>query len=108
MKTTAAAFALALLAACAREPKRAVLGEWRSGGEGMEFLEDGRVLLKHADGSVAIAGWEFPEKRVVRVHALAATPADYQVQVTRDSLVLCRAAAGAGCFRFSRVGGERR
>ena len=104
MTTRAAPLALVLLAACAREPKRAVLGEWSSGGERMEFLEDGRVLLKHADGSAAIAGWEFPEPRLLRMRELAATPADYQVAVTRDSLVLCRTAAPAECYRFSRLG----
>ena len=105
MTTTRAAWLfVVLLAACAREPKRAVLGEWRSGGERMEFLEDGRVLLKHAGGGVTIAGWEFPEKRVMRMRELAATPADYAVTVTRDSLVLCRSAAPADCYRFSRFG----
>jgi len=108
MKTRSAALALLLLAACAREPKRAVLGEWRSGGERMEFLADGRLLLKHADGSAAIAGWDFPEPRLLRMRQLAATPADYRVEVTRDSLVLCRAEAGAECFRFSRLAGQRR
>ena len=107
MRARAATLALSLLAAaCAREPKRAVLGEWASGGERMEFLEDARVLLKHADGSVTIAGWEFPEKRLLRLRELAATPADYQVRVTRDSLVLCR--APADCYRFSRVASARR
>jgi len=108
MKTNAAVLALALLAACAREPKRAVLGEWGAGGERMEFLGDGRLLLKHADGSAAIAGWEFPEPRLLRMRELAATPADYQVAVTRDSLVLCRAAAAGECFRFARVAGSGR
>ena len=103
MRTVAAVPALVLLAACAREPKRALLGEWHSGGERMEFLADGRVLLKHADGNTAIAGWEFPEPRLLRMRLLAATPADYQVAVTRDSLVLCRAAAPAECYRFSRL-----
>ena len=107
MKTRAASLVLVLLAAaCGREPKRAVLGEWASGGERMEFLADGRLLRKHADGSASIAGWEFPEKRLLRMRELAATPADYQVSVTRDSLVLCRAAGD--CYRFSRVPGERR
>ena len=106
MSTRSAPLALLLLAACAREPKRAVLGEWRSGGERMEFLADGRLLLKHADGSASIAGWEFPEKRLLRMRELAATPADYQVSVTRDSLVLCR--APADCYRFSRVASARR
>ena len=104
MTTRALPLALVLLAACARDPKRAVLGEWQSGGERMEFLEDGRLLLKHADGHTAIAGWEFPEPRLLRMRELAATPADYQVAVTRDSLVLCRAAAAGECFRFARVG----
>ncbi|HEV7591319.1 MAG TPA: hypothetical protein VGO40_24615 [Longimicrobium sp.] len=103
MRTSAAALALVLLAACGREPKRAVLGEWRSGGERMEFLADGRLLLKHADGSVAIARWELPEPRLLRMRELAATPADYRVAVTPDSLVLCRPAAPGDCYRFSRV-----
>lgn len=110
MKTraTSLALALVLLAACGREPKRAVLGEWSAGGERMEFLADGRLLLKHGDGSVSIAGWEFPEPRLLRMRELAATPADYQVAVTRDSLVLCRAAALTDCYRFSRTSGEGR
>ena len=76
MRTGAVALALLLLAACARDPKHAVLGEWQSGGERMEFLGDGR--------------------------------ADYRVAATRDSLVLCRAAAPAECYRFSRVRAGRR
>src|SRR4051812_33800342 len=108
MRTHAAALALVLLAACAREPKRAVLGEWQSGGERMEFLADGRLLLKHADGNTAIAGWEFPEPRLLRMRELAATPADYAVTVTRDSLVLCSSAAPADCYRFSRMAREGR
>ena len=109
MKTRAALPALVLLAtACGREPRRDVLGEWQSGGERMEFLADGRLLLKHADGNTAIAGWELPEPRLLRLRELAATPADYQVAVTRDSLVLCRAAAAGECFRFARVAGSGR
>jgi hypothetical protein len=97
-----------LLAACGRAPKRAVLGEWRSGGEAMEFLKDGRLLLKHADGSASIARWEFPEKRLMRIRQLAADPADYRVTMQRDSLVLCNDEAAAQCFRFSRAAvGER-
>lgn len=103
----AAAVAIVLLAGCGREPKRAVLGVWAAGGEGMEFLADGRLLLKHADGSVAIAGYEFPEPRVLRMRELAATPADYRVEVTRDSLVLCGTRAAAQCYRFARVGRGR-
>lgn len=103
MMRSAAVPGLLLLAACAREPKRAVLGEWQAGGERMEFLEDGRVLLKHADGSVTIANWEFPQKRVMRVRELAAAPADYQVALRRDSLALCKPAAPAECYRFARV-----
>jgi hypothetical protein len=97
-----------LLAACGREPREAVLGEWESGGERMEFLANGRLLLKRADGNTAIAGWEFPEPRLLRMRELAATPADYAVTVTRDSLVLCRPAALSDCYRFSRMAGERR
>jgi len=103
MRIPAVALPLVLVAACARDPKRAVLGEWQSGGERMEFLGDGRLLLKHADGNTAIAGWELPGPKLLRVRELAATPADYQLAVTRDSLVLCRAAAAADCYRFSRV-----
>jgi len=104
MKPRAAAcLALVLLAACGRAPKRAVLGEWSAEGERMDFLADGRLLLKHPDGSASIARWEFPEPRLLRMRELAATPADYRVAVTRDSLVLCRAAALAECFRFSRA-----
>ena len=103
MMRSAAVLALVLLAACAREPKRAVLGEWQHDGERMEFLEDGRVLLKHGDGSVTIANWEFPEKRTLRVRQLAATPADYRVTLRRDSLALCKPAAPPDCYRFARV-----
>jgi hypothetical protein len=109
MTTRAAAcLALVLLAACGRAPTRAVLGEWSAGGERMEFLADGRLLLKHADGSASIARWEFPAPRLLRLRELAATPADYQVAVTRDSLVLCRASALAECWRFSHTAGGRR
>jgi hypothetical protein len=105
MRTHVVPIALALLAGCGPEPKQAVLGEWRSGGERMEFLADGRLLLEHADSNTAIARYEFPEARRLRVRELAAAPADYQVEVSRDSLVLCR--APGECFRFSR-GGTRR
>ena len=107
MRSATAILALVLLAACAREPRKAVLGEWRSGGERMEFLADGRMLLKHADGSVTIASWEFPEKRLMRMHQLAAAPTDYAVTLRRDSLALCKAAAPAECYRFARVRAER-
>jgi len=100
----AAPLALLLLAGCARAPARAVLGEWETSGERMEFLDGGRLLLKHADGTVALANYGFPEKRILRVRALAATPADYRVRVTRDSLVMCGAAAGVQCLRYGRVG----
>ena len=106
MRTRAVPLVLVLLAACRREPARAVLGEWQSGGERIEFLADGRLLLKHADGSASIAGWELPEPRLLRMRQLAADPADYQLAVTRDSLVLCRAAAAGDCYRFARVGRE--
>lgn len=74
----------------------------------MEFLQDGRLLLKHADGSTSIARYEFGKKRVMRIRQLAADPADYRVTLERDSLVLCEDAAAAQCFRFSRaaVGGR--
>ena len=102
-RSAAPVLLLTALAACAREPRKAVLGEWRSGGERMEFLADGRVLLEHVDGSVTIANWEFPEKRVLRMRQLAAEPSDYAVTLRRDSLALCKAAAPAECFCFARV-----
>ena len=101
-RATACVAAL-LLTACARDPRRAVIGEWERAGERIEFLQGGRLLYKHPDGTVALANYGFPEKRVLRVRALAATPADYRVRVKRDSLVMCGTAAGAECFRFARV-----
>ena len=103
LRRAAAGAAVLVLAACARDPKRAVLGEWEASGERMEFLDGGRLLLKQADGTVALANYGFPEKRILRVRALAATPADYRVRVTRDSLVMCAAPAGAHCLRYGRV-----
>ena len=102
-RRAAACIGALLLAACARDPRRAVIGEWERAGERIEFLQGGRLLYKHPDGSVALANYGFPEKRVLRVRALAATPADYRVSVKRDSLVMCGTAAGAECFRFARV-----
>ena len=45
----------------------------------MEFLARRPLLLKHADGNAAIARYEFPEPRLMRVRELAAAPADYQI-----------------------------
>jgi hypothetical protein len=103
LRLALASAAALLLAACARDPRRAVLGEWEAGGERMEFIAGGRLLLKHPDGSVALANYGFPEKRVLRVRALAATPADYRISVTRDSLVMCATSAPTPCLRFARV-----
>ena len=38
---------------------------------------------------------------------MAAEPVDYDVAVTRDSLVLCAPAAPGECFRLARIGATR-
>jgi hypothetical protein len=100
----AAAAAMLLLAACRRDPRQAVLGEWRSGAGRMLFYPDGQVLMEQ-DSSASVARYEFTDQRGerLRIRALAASPAEYGVAVTRDSLVLCPAAGPAKCFRLARV-----
>jgi len=103
----AAALAL-LLAACARDPAKAVLGEWRSGTGRMVFYPDGQLLMQAGDSAAAAseARYELAGKRVLRIRALASAPADYALRVTRDSLVLCSQARPADCFRMERVKGR--
>lgn len=101
------ACAALLLAGCRRDPKQAVLGEWRSGGSRMLFYPDGQVVMQQ-DSTASVARYEWVEKRRLRIRALAADPADYGVRVTRDSLEMCAAAAPARCFRLARVGGAGR
>jgi hypothetical protein len=97
-----------LLAGCARDPRQAVLGEWHSAAGRMLFYPDGQVLMEQ-DSSASVARYEFTDKKLrrLRIRALAASPADYGVTVTRDSLVLCPAGA-AECFRLARVAPARR
>ena len=103
-----AAAALAALAACGREPAKAVLGEWQGATGRMVFYPDGQPLMQASDSAATAseARYEFAGKRVVRIRALAASPADYGVRVTRDSLVLCSRARPAECFRMARVAGR--
>lgn len=104
----AAAGAL-LLAGCSRDPRQAVLGEWRSGAGRMLFYPDGQVLMEQ-DSSASVARYEFTDDggERLRIRALAASPAEYGVTVTRDSLVLCPGEAATGCFRMARVVEARR
>jgi len=92
-----------LLAGCRRDPKQAVLGEWKNGASRMLFYPDGQVVMEQ-DSTASVARYEWLEKRRLRIRALAADPADYGVTVTRDSLVLCGERAPGACFRLARVG----
>jgi hypothetical protein len=98
---------LAALAACGRDPAKAVLGEWRSPTARMVFYPDGQLLMQQSDSaaSASEARYELAGKRhrLLRIRTLAAEPADYAVEVTRDSLVLCSQARPAECFRMERV-----
>ena len=100
-------FALAalLLAACGGDPAKAVLGEWRSGTGRMVFYPDGQLLMQAADSAATAseARYELAGKRVLRIRTLAASPADYGLRVTRDSLILCSQARPAECFRMAKV-----
>jgi len=102
--TRVAAGAL-LLAGCSRDPRQEVLGEWRSAAGRMLFYPDGQVLMEQGDSSASVARYEFADEdgRRLRIRALAASPAEYGMTVTRDSLVLCPAALPARCFRLARV-----
>lgn len=106
---SSAAGAALLLAGCARDPRQAVLGEWRSGAGRMLFYPDGQVLMEQGDSAASVARYEFTDKKLrqMRIRTLAAAPGEYGVTVTRDSLVLCPAGA-AECFRLARVAGARR
>ncbi|HSU16290.1 hypothetical protein [Longimicrobium sp.] len=107
----AAAAMLVALAACGRDPAKAVLGEWSSGTGRMVFYPDGQLLIQQA-GSAATASearYELTGRRhrLLRIRALASSPTDYAVEVSRDSLVLCAQARPAECFRMSRVRTDR-
>jgi hypothetical protein len=98
-----------LLAGCSRDPRKAVLGEWRSDAGRMLFYPDGQVLMEQtSDSTASVARYEFVDARKLRIRSLAADPADYGVRITRDSLVLCAAASPAQCFRLRRATGARR
>jgi len=106
----AAAAAALLLCACGLDPREAVLGEWRSAAGRMLFYPDGQVMLAQGDSAASVARYEFMDDdgRRLRIRTLAATPAEYGVRVTRDSLVLCPGETPAGCFRLARVAEGRR
>ena len=106
----ALAVAMLLAAGCRRDPRQAVLGEWRSAAGRMLFYPDGQVLLEQGDSSASVARYEFADEdgRRLRIRTLAASPAEYGMTVTRDSLVLCPVAAPAQCFRLARVAPARR
>jgi hypothetical protein len=76
----------------------------------MLFYPDGQVMMEQGDSSASVARYEFTgeHRRTLRIRTLAASPADYGVTVTRDSLVLCPAPAAALCFRLARVAGAGR
>jgi hypothetical protein len=95
-----------LLAGCRLDPRKGVLGEWRSGAGRMLFYPDGQVVTQQGDSTVSVARYEWRENDSLRIRSLAAEPADYGVRVTRDSLVMC--AAGERCFRLARVAGADR
>ena len=101
------ALALLALAGCRRDPQKAVLGEWANGPATMQFFPGGEVQMDRGDGNRVLARWQIVEKRRMRIQELAATPADYDLSVTRDSLVMCRPGAAAECVRMGRVGGRR-
>ena len=92
IRPLALAAATVLLAACARDPRQALRGEWRSDTGRMVFYRDGQMLMEEGDSaaSASMARYDFPDKRRLRIRTLAASPVEYTLQVTGDSLVLCR------------------
>jgi hypothetical protein len=96
-----------LLGGCRRDLRRAVQGEWQSGGARMQFYGDGQVLMQPDDSTTAIARYAFIERERMRLTELGSTGVDYQVVQRRDSLVLCRSDAPAQCYRLARVGRRR-
>lgn len=107
MRRAAALACVAVLAACSRDPRRALPGEWRSGTARMVFYHDGQVLMQEGDSTASEARYEWVDRGRLRIRALAAAPADYAVTVTGDSLILCRVDDAAQCYRLARGrGGE--
>jgi hypothetical protein len=107
VKKRALVFAAAamLLAACARDPRQALPGEWRSGSARLVFYRDGQVLME-GDSAATMARYDILEKHRVRIRSLAAEPAVYDVHLKGDSLVMCRTDDPARCYRMRRSGGE--
>lgn len=95
-----------VLAACSRDPRQVLPGEWRSGTARLVFYRDGQVLMEEGDSAATMARYDFPEKHRVRIRTLAAEPAVYDVQLERDSLMMCRTDQPARCYRLRRAGGE--
>ncbi len=109
IRPLALATAIVLLAACARDPRQALRGEWRSDTGRMVFYRDGQMLMEEEGDSAAsasMARYDFPDKRRLRIRTLAASPVEYTLQVTGDSLVLCRIDQPATCYRLRRAQGE--
>jgi hypothetical protein len=102
----AALFAACALSSCGRAPRRAVLGDWTNGAGRMTFYPDGELYVTQ-DSTTSVARYQFVGRDRVRVTDLAAAPAEYRVRVSRDSLVMCRTDAGAGCWSLARVPGGR-
>jgi hypothetical protein len=94
---------LLLACGCHADPARQVLGEWRSGGTRMQFYADGQVLMQQDDSTASFARYRLLEEGRMRLTVLGSEGADYRMRVGKDSLVLCRGAAGAACYRMTRV-----
>jgi hypothetical protein len=98
--------ALLALAACVRDARQALPGEWRSGSGRMVFYRDGQLLMEEGDSAASMARYDILGKHRVRIRGLAADPAEYTVVLKADSLILCRADAPSQCYRLARAGTE--
>ena len=101
-----AAAGLLALAACTRDPRQALPGEWRSGSGRMVFYRDGQLLMEEGDSAASMARYDIVDKHHVRIRGLAADPAEYTVVLKADSLVLCRTDDASRCYRLARAGSE--
>src|SRR5262249_37104357 len=106
MRSIALAAALVILAACARDKRQALRGEWRNETGRMVVYRGGQMLGEEGDSAASMARYDFPDKHRLRIRSLAATPVVYTLNVTRDSLVMCREDQPAQCYHLARVQGE--
>ena len=106
MRRIMAAAGVLALAACTRDARQALPGEWRSGSGRMVFYRDGQLLMEEGDSAASMARFDILDKHHIRIRGLAADSAEYTVVLKADSLVLCRTDAPSQCYRLARAGSE--